>query len=202
MLNRIFSFSIVNGFPFSRKSPVCCNQENFSSADATIAYSGWSWLIVSWKVFLLGWRFWVGTISAIFFQKIPLSFEWARLVEFSSGKFHFHLECKNFFYGDIVEKEWTKMFSKVHVYVQLWIPPFQLMAYRNYFCATWKILVQEVFFKWRVKTLSMKERFSGMGILLPVGYPFSGRGTLCCSLPTNYCTIIGGTGKISGGYPQ
>jgi len=61
----------------------------------------------------------VGTISAIFFRKIPLSFEWARLVEYSSGKFHFYLERENFFYGDVVEKEWTEVFSKVHVYVQL-----------------------------------------------------------------------------------
>jgi len=61
----------------------------------------------------------VGLINAIFFWKILLSFEWAQLVEFASRKFHFHLECENFFYGDVVEKEWTEVFSKVHIYVQL-----------------------------------------------------------------------------------
>ena len=32
-------------------------------------------------------------------------------------------------------------------------------------------------------------------------YTFSGRGTLCCSLPTGYSTIVGVIGKISSGLP-
>jgi len=94
-------------------------------------------------------------VSGIFFQKIPLSF---RMWEF-------------LLWGHSRERTDWGVFKGAHLCPAL-NTPFWLMAHRNYFCATWKVLIQEVLFQWRVKTLSMKERFSGTGVLLPLGVQF------------------------------
>jgi len=63
----------------------------------------------------------------------------------------------------------------------------------NYFVWQGWYLYKEYSSNQRVKILSIEEK------IFQVGYTFSSRGTLCCSPPTSYYTVVGGTGKFSGG---
>jgi len=160
MLNRIFLvFHLLLLFFYCIESLVCWHQATFSGGVMHHFHFSWSQLIVLWK----------------FFVRLK--------VQIGNAKWNFHPENFTYiwnvriFVGGFIREttvllssEWTRLFSKLDVYVQLWITSYWLIQNKTISCdreATHTM-----------STLPMKSENSLCRRRdVPVGCTFSWRGT-------------------------